>query len=565
MHHRPTRTPSGAGECEMAENKQAGCDDERPEYRAIFENAAVGIIFTRDQTIYRCNRRSGELLGYRPGELEGLPGREIYPSQESYDEIGRQAGPLLAAGEAFASDWQYQRRDGQLVWCHVYGRAVDPQHTDQGTVWILEDVSEARRVLAAHQQALAEIQAIMDNASVAILFSRDRTITRFNPRFAELFGYPGESAVGLAGRALYPSDEDYAEIGRLAFPLLSQGRSFQHEQFLQRADGRQFWANMIAYLIDPADPAKGTIWLIEDRSEFKQAEEALQENLLQLKETNRRLEDAQNQLLQSEKLASIGQLAAGVAHEINNPVGFVSSNMRTLSTYTDKLFELIDAYAAATARVQMPADVAAALEAVRQPVDLEYLREDLRDLLHESDDGLQRVRRIVQDLKDFSHVDSGEWQAVDLNQCIKSTLNVVWNEIKFKAKVDFALGELPDVLCNAPQINQVIMNLLVNAAHAIESSGVITIRSSHAGSMAWFEIEDNGCGMSEQVQKRIFEPFFTTKTIGTGTGLGLSVSYGIVSKHAGRMEVFSTAGVGTRFRVSLPIAGLPGMAPATVE
>ncbi|OGB33522.1 MAG: hypothetical protein A3F78_17530 [Burkholderiales bacterium RIFCSPLOWO2_12_FULL_61_40] len=527
------------------------------EYQAIFDNAAVAIMYTRNRVFYRCNRRSLELLGYGPGELEGLPGITIYPSQESYDEVGRQASPLLSAGQAFETDWQYKRRDGQLIWCHVYGRAVDPQHTDQGTVWILEDVTQARQTALEHGQALAEMQAIMDNASVAILFTQNRQVTRCNPKFAELFGYARDGIIGQPARILYHSDEDYAEIGRQAFPLLSQGKPFKGELFMRRADGSSLWANLIGYLIDPREPAKGTIWLAEDRSAFKQAEDALQENLLQLKETNRRLEDAQNQLLQSEKLASIGQLAAGVAHEINNPIGFVSSNMRTLSTYTDDLLRLIDAYAAAVARVHLPTDAAAALQSTLQAVEIDYLRQDLKELLHESGDGLNRVRQIVQDLKDFSHVDTGQWMAVNLNACIKSTLNVVWNEIKFKAKVEFAWGELPEVLCNAAQINQVVLNLLVNAGHAIDTQGLITIRTGHDETMAWFEIEDTGCGMSEQVQKRIFEPFFTTKPIGQGTGLGLSVSYGIISKHGGRIEVFSTPGVGTRFRVWLPIQGTP--------
>ncbi|WP_313952269.1 ATP-binding protein, partial [Accumulibacter sp.] len=376
------------------------------------------------------------------------------------------------------------------------------------------------------------------------------------------FGYPGESAIGLPGKVLYPSDEDYAEVGRRAFPLLSQGQPFQRELFLRRADDSTFWGNLIGYLIDPKDPAKGTIWLIEDRSEFKQAEQALRENLQQLKETNRRLEEAQDQLLQSEKLASIGLLAAGVAHEINNPIGFVSSNLRMLATYSHDLLRLVDAYAVATSSAQLSADAAADLAALRSAVDIDYLRTDLDQLLSESDDGLRRVRDIVQNLKDFSHIDTGEWQQVNLNNCIKSTLNVVWNEIKYKAKAQLELGDLPDVLCNAPQVNQVIMNLLVNAAHAIEANGIITIRSGHDEKDAWFEIEDSGCGMSEAVQKRIFEPFFTTKPIGAGTGLGLSVSYGIIGKHGGRIEVFSTSGVGTRFRVGLPINGSPAPSDA---
>jgi signal transduction histidine kinase len=236
--------------------------------------------------------------------------------------------------------------------------------------------------------------------------------------------------------------------------------------------------------------------------------------------------------------------------------------MRTLSTYTADLLRLIDAYAAALATTQLPATAAAALQAVCQSVEIDYLRDDLKALLQESSDGLERVRQIVQNLKDFSHVDSGEWMSVDLNACIKSTLNVVSNEIKYKATVQRELAELPEVLCNAPQVNQVILNLLVNAAHAIETQGTITIRSGHDQTLAWFEVEDTGCGMSEQVQKRIFEPFFTTKPVGKGTGLGLSVSYGIISKHGGHIEVASTPGVGTRFRVWLPIKGSPPGASA---
>lgn len=260
-----------------------------------------------------------------------------------------------------------------------------------------------------------------------------------------------------------------------------------------------------------------------------------------------KVEEAQQQLLQSEKMAAIGQLAAGVAHEINNPVGFVNSNLGTLKTYVGQLLNVITAY-----ETGVPEDIAAA----RNKADIEFLRDDLPSLVAESQEGLSRVTKIVQDLKDFSHVDQAEHQRADLNAAIESTLNVVWNELKYKAEIVRELGDIPAVACVPAQINQVFMNLLVNAAQAIEHQGKIFVRSGAENNQAWFEIEDTGQGMSEEVRNRIFEPFFTTKPVGKGTGLGLSISYDIiVKKHGGNLDVRSTPGKGTCFRIWLPIDG----------
>jgi len=174
-------------------------------------------------------------------------------------------------------------------------------------------------------------------------------------------------------------------------------------------------------------------------------------------------------------------------------------------------------------------------------------------LLAESLDGLDRVKRIVKDMKEFSHVDSGGRQHANLETGLDSTLNVVWNEVKYKAEVSKEYGKIPEIECFPSQLNQVFMNLLVNAAHAIAERGVITIRTGQAGEWVWIQIEDTGSGMSADTMQRIFEPFFTTKPIGKGTGLGLSVSYGIVNRHGGRIEVHSELGKGTRFTVHLPI------------
>ncbi len=265
-----------------------------------------------------------------------------------------------------------------------------------------------------------------------------------------------------------------------------------------------------------------------------------------------RLEEAQNQLLQSEKMAAIGQLAAGVAHEINNPIGYVYSNIGSLERSVDDLLAMIEAWHAAVEKSGPPA-LLAELDALAKQHDFGFLKEDLRDLIAESREGAERVRRIVQDLKDFSHVDKAEWQMADLHKGLDSTLNVVWNEVKYKAEVIKDYGDLPEVECIASQLNQVFMNLIVNAAHAIEKRGTITLRTGVKGDEVFVAVSDTGCGIPENIRTRLFEPFFTTKPVGKGTGLGLSLSWNIVQKHHGRIEVESKVGQGSTFTVWLPV------------
>ena len=292
--------------------------------------------------------------------------------------------------------------------------------------------------------------------------------------------------------------------------------------------------------------------MAEEIDERRRAQEA-QRALIQ------KLENARHQLLQSEKLASIGQLAAGVAHEINNPIGFVHSNLSTLKTYAADLLRLLAAYE----RAALPPEARAEIDALRRAVDIDYLREDIAALIDESIDGTARVRRIVQDMRDFSRMGDDGWQRADLLQGLESTLNVVWNEIKYKAQIVRAFGVLPEVECLPSQINQVFMNLLVNAAQAIDSQGTITLSSGAEGDWVWVAVADSGRGIAPEHLKKLFDPFFTTKPVGQGTGLGLSVSYGIVNRHGGHIEVDSPPGGGTIFRVWLPVRqAAPSAAPA---
>jgi signal transduction histidine kinase len=283
---------------------------------------------------------------------------------------------------------------------------------------------------------------------------------------------------------------------------------------------------------------------------LQMANETLEKEKERQAELIRKLGEAQSQLLQSEKMASIGVLAAGVAHEINNPVGFVNSNLSSLQRYAQSLLQLLDGYEEAATRLG-DADQAA-LAALRHAVDADYLREDLGSLLSESMDGLDRIKRIVQDMKDFSHVGGGDVLVSNLEAGLDSTLNVVWNELKYKAEVVKEYGGVKPIECIPSQLNQVFMNLLINAAHAIHERGRITVRTRQDDDHVTVEVSDTGSGIPEENLGRIFEPFFTTKPVGKGTGLGLSLSYGIVQKHGGRIEVDSVVNEGTTFRVILP-------------
>lgn len=286
-------------------------------------------------------------------------------------------------------------------------------------------------------------------------------------------------------------------------------------------------------------------------SETQAAEEALQREKAEQQVLIHRLEEAHNQLLQSEKMASIGQLAAGVAHEINNPIGFVNSNLGALQKDVLGLLDLLGEYERHEGELAQAS--LSTLAETKKKIDLDFLRDDIPTLLDESLGGLQRVRKIVQNLKDFSHISDSEMQWASIESGIESTLSVIWNELKYKTEVIKDYGNLPEIECIPSQLNQVFMNLLVNAAQAIAEHGTITIRTRRIGDEVSVEIADTGSGIPPEIMNRIFDPFFTTKPVGFGTGLGLSISHGIVRKHHGRIEVDSEPGRGTTFRVTLPI------------
>ncbi|MEW6518999.1 MAG: ATP-binding protein [Thermodesulfobacteriota bacterium] len=278
----------------------------------------------------------------------------------------------------------------------------------------------------------------------------------------------------------------------------------------------------------------------------------------QLQKAYDELHEAQSRILQQEKMASVGQLAAGVAHEINNPTGFIISNLNTLRKYVARLVEFQHFQQEALARFAVIApetgrNILAEVDQQRKTLKIGLLTADLDSLIQESLEGGDRVKRIVQNLKSFARVDDQEEKMANINDGLESTLNIIWNELKYKATVTKKYGEIPQILCNPGQLNQVFMNLLVNAAQAIEKRGEIHLETRREDDFLVIVISDSGCGIPEKTLSRIFEPFFTTKEVGKGTGLGLSICYDIVKKHGGEIGVASRVGQGSRFTIRLPI------------
>jgi signal transduction histidine kinase len=259
-----------------------------------------------------------------------------------------------------------------------------------------------------------------------------------------------------------------------------------------------------------------------------------------------KLDEATKRLVQSEKLASLGELAAGVAHEINNPVGYVSSNLTTLQKYLAVYEKVLDA----------PEADSTEMAALKKKLNYAFIRDDLQNLVKETQEGVGRVKAIIQDLKDYARTNvATHFVASDIQVGLKSTLNIARNQLKNRADVRLELGKLPLVECAPSQIDQVFLNLIVNAAQAMpeDKMGLIDIRTDCDDKHVWIEVQDNGPGIPPEILKKIFDPFFTTKDPGTGTGLGLSVSQNIIQQHNGTLEVNSVVGVGTTFKITLPI------------
>ncbi|MFQ5542931.1 MAG: ATP-binding protein [Nitrospiria bacterium] len=439
------------------------------------------------------------------------------------------------------------------------------EYQDQGRLLlIVRDVSELKR-------SELQTQRILTNAQDGVVgFDLEGEITWMNPAAEWMFGDKTERRIGRPFSELISEtyqDRFLENIKRFTQPVGSKDPNKLRRIEGLRANGSTFPMEMVLSGFQQEDRWIFTAFM-RDKTEEAMAEAAINGAYEELKEK-------QQQLVQSEKMASIGQLAAGVAHEINNPVGFVKSNLGRMREYSaglctlireqEKLLDAVD-----QGDAEALGGEAKAIREMSEAMQSDFIIEDLPVLVEESLEGIERVRDIVKNLKEFSHVDGAEVRLFKLNEGLESTLKIAWNELKYHVDVQKEYGDIPEVLCHPQQINQVFMNLLINASHAIKEGakdsggstdkgfngkkGRIKIRTFLEERCVVTEISDSGVGMSESTMKKIFDPFYTTKPVGKGTGLGLSISYGIIKKHKGQIEVRSKVGKGTTFRVMLPFS-----------
>ncbi len=399
------------------------------------------------------------------------------------------------------------------------------------------------------QRALLEQQAILDNAQIGISIERERRILRCNLGLEQMMGYALGELVGRSSRIIFSNEAAIVAFAENARPHISSGGTYITDYEFVRKDGSPIWCSVYGKAIDKTQLWLGTVWVIQDITARKQAKLKILEHSLALQASLDKLAETQMQLVQQEKMASIGTLTAGIAHEINNPAHFAHLGVFNLRNKVERFQEFLLGLAGPEAPRQL-------VERIKQHVT--ELNQDL-DVVSE---GTIRIRDLVRDLRTFSRLDEADWKSVHIADSLIATVNWVRTQYVETTQIQLDLQANPLLECWPAQLNQVFMNLIINACQAIQAKqlesgtsapGLLSIRTHLEDKWLVIEFEDNGCGMSQQTIDQIYDPFFTTKTVGEGMGMGLSISFGIIKKHHGTILVTSVLGQGTCFTLHLPL------------
>lgn len=555
--------------------------------KIALEEHAIVCVVNQSEIIQSVNKKYVEVSGFTEDELVGahfMIGLSGEQSEESVIEISATIG----RGDIWRGIISFLRSDGTPYWTKT---TITPFFNKNAEIYkyvvVSTDITEQKiteekllvsnlKIHQAHKELSFQQQALDEHAIVSTADVRGN-ITYVNDKFCEISQYDRDELIGHS-HSIIKSDIHPEEHYRDLWHTIANGKVWKGNICNRKKDGTFYWvaATIVPFLNDEGKPYKYVAMRVDITSQKKNEQQLIARNK-EIEQAHKELETSQNMMLHAEKLASVGQLAAGIAHEINTPIQFVGDNTRFLQESFLDLMRLVAVYeelgTAANEGKALP-ELIDRVQALSEEVEVDYLAEEVPSAIKQSLEGVERISKIVRSMKDFSHPGTDHLENIDLNNSIESTINVSRNEWKYVAEMDIEFdSDLSLVPCYPGELNQVILNIIVNAAHAIEDSredndplGTITISTKLINEEVEIRITDSGSGMPEEVKKRIFEPFFTTKGVGKGTGQGLAIAYAvIVDKHKGRVTVDSELGKGTTFVIYLPMNANVAGAKTEVE
>jgi len=522
-------------------------------YSTLFQNVREGVFIADEEgRIIEANPGFISLFGYQ-SKKEVIRKKVLLNHSVDRETYQRIEERIKKEGEVSGIEASFKRNDGTTFHSLLFSSAIREEGRRARRFFgTIIDITERKLLEKKLKEALDYVENIIESShDIIITLDLSRRIVTFN-RAAELaFGYLRVEVLGQSSDILYAEKE----VGEKIFKAtLNKGR-FEGEVVNKRKNGAIFYSYLSSSCLkNRAGEVIGVMGVSHDITKEKELAEEKERYTKELERSLKELKKTQDQLIQAEKMASLGQLLAGIAHELNTPISFISANLRALTEYQPILEELVsicESGAKKLIEAKRKEEGEKALSFLREN-KLKEIIDDIALLASQSLKGAERMIRLISDLRKFSRMDRGELISTDVNACLDTALALLHNEIKYKAEVIRDYGDIPQILSAAGRLEQVFVNLLLNAAQAIKEKGKITITTRKEGENVVIKISDTGCGISKTDLPHIFDPFFTTKPRDKGTGLGLSIVYNIVKQHGGDIKVESRKGVGTTFTITLP-------------